>query len=333
MNFGGIIAGALGGGAQAVGQIADGVIAARQREEQDMRLEQRQIEGEKRRSLLNREEAAAAAAEKLRGEEDRMKRYAKSADEVDARAKQIGTERDVKALQIPDGQYGPQVTPEVVDTFSKGQRANYEFQGVLTKPTGSGLIMDKINAARDVGADPMLRKDLKDEYGQQVGAEFKAAQADRQERDLARKEAADDNRFKTSFMQAQASLQQAQAAATRAEKTGSAQASGDAKTSATQAINSARETIDKMTQPGLGVIKMKDGVPTGTPENVELYNNLKSLLKNATKSLNSKFVDQPASPVDEPKPTPAQSGPPVGTVVNGYKFKGGDPKDKTNWVK
>jgi hypothetical protein len=31
--------------------------------------------------------------------------------------------------------------------------------------------------------------------------------------------------------------------------------------------------------------------------------------------------------------SPAPSGPAVGSVVSGYRFKGGDPKDKTNWEK
>jgi hypothetical protein len=302
MNFGGIIASALGGGAQAVGQIADREMQNRDMEARDMRLEQRQIEGEKRRSLLNREEAAAAAAEKLKGEELRMKRYAESADQVDAKAKEIGTNRDVKALQLPEGQYGPQVTPEVVDSFSPGQRANYEKQGALKKTSGSGLIQDKIDAAREVGADPTLRADLKNDYKTQLGAEQMAATNDYKEREMSRKELADENRFKTTFMQAQASLQQAAAAAARAEKSGNAQTRADAQTN----LNTVISTNMKLADDAEKKLMM---LSPDSPQRAELEERVKlagKLILEAQKGLGGRISGE-IETRDKSKSTPAQS--------------------------
>ena len=39
----------------------------------------------------------------------------------------------------------------------------------------------------------------------------------------------------------------------------------------------------------------------------------------------------PAAPGGQQRPAAAPAAPAVGTVVNGYRFKGGDPANEANW--
>lgn len=187
MDWGGIIASAMGGGAQAIGQMADHSMQQRDLEAREKRSEQRAIEGEQRRAQLNFDMASKEADRK-------MQLYMESYDKVEKRAKEIGTERDVKSLQLPEELAGPQVNAEVVDRFSPQQRAMMEKSGQLQKQTGSGIIADKIAAARDIGADPALRKDLGDEYKQQIGIEREQTRNENAQRSLDQKDAAQADR-------------------------------------------------------------------------------------------------------------------------------------------
>jgi len=69
---------------------------------------------------------------------------------------------------------------------------------------------------------------------------------------------------------------------------------------------------------------------TSSPETSKLVQdrkNIQNLLEQ-----NSKYLS--ANPVSSVlTPPPAPSIPQVGEVVSGYKFKGGNPNDKNNWVK
>jgi hypothetical protein len=195
MDWGGIIAGAVGGLSNSVGSIADDQIKTNARAKEMEMQEHRTIAGEQRRALLQREQFEFEADRKLKGELAARKAYADDYDKVEKRGKEIATERDVKALQLPEGQAGPQVTAEVVDTFSPQQRAGYEKQGLIKSRVGSAGIQDQIDAAREVGADPKLREDLKNDYKTQVGAEQTAALNTFKEREAARKEKADIERF------------------------------------------------------------------------------------------------------------------------------------------
>jgi hypothetical protein len=161
MDWGGLIAGAMGGGAQAIGEIADNTMKQRDLEAASQRMEQRAIEGEKRRSLLARDQFDYEANKKLQEKLAADKRYADDYDKVDSKAKEIGTNRDVQAAN----KVAPSVDAEVLDIIkSKLSPEDVSKHYGVAKRTGSGLVQDKIEAARELGADPKLREDLRNDY-------------------------------------------------------------------------------------------------------------------------------------------------------------------------
>lgn len=216
MDWGGLIAGAIGGGAQAVSGVADSAMATRAREEADARTEQRQIAGERRRSLLNREEADAMADRKLNAEQGAAERYSKDADAVQSRAllnRETGSLDALKRTQAGAGQVPQKNTKtgqpiEASPAASEAElaammadpknRKIYEDAGYIPKTTGSGLIADQIAAARELGANPVLRKDLKDQYGKQLEEERFIVKDENTKRGLDQKDALIENASRVS---------------------------------------------------------------------------------------------------------------------------------------
>lgn len=173
MNWGGIIAGALGGGAKAAYEIAD-TAEKRQQRLADFELG-RQARREDR--LWDMEAAQRAADEKLR-------LYVRDYERVQDRAAQIGQQRDAMALgQINDQIQGdsPQATDAEIQRLlaeNPEYRAVYERAGYLDPQKQSSLVADKIQAAREVGAVPEVRKDLADTYARTLQAERDAERAE-----------------------------------------------------------------------------------------------------------------------------------------------------------
>lgn len=104
MDWGGIIAGAIGGGAQAVGEIADNNIRQREAEAAALRAEQRAIEGERRRSQLSRESAIAEAEAKLVFDEKRTaaktERLSKENQTIEAEAPAMRIQRELADANV-----------------------------------------------------------------------------------------------------------------------------------------------------------------------------------------------------------------------------------------
>ena len=313
MDWGGLIAGAMGGGAQAVGQVADNAIQQRDAEAAGVRAEQRAIEGERRRSLLNREEAAYAADQKLKGEEARMERYAKSADEVDAKAKEIKDGRDLGGLTTTQSGIAgdsPNASPEELKALlaDPKNRKIYEDAGYIKKTTGSGLILDKIEASREVGADPALRTDLKADYKTQLGAEQTAESNNFKEREAYRRDKADENKFQTSFMQAQASLQQAAAANKRAEKSGDAAVKAEQQTNLNTTISTNMKLVEEATK-RLQIMDDSDPQRKSLQERIDRAN---ALIDDAQKGLGGRISGE----IDKRKSTPEKSAVKTATAAD-----------------
>ena len=172
-------------------------------------------------------------------------------------------------------------------------RKIYEDAGYIPKAGISDLARDKVDAARAIGADPRLRKEYKGDYDSALKAERDAVIAALAQRKADQADLREANRYETTTMQAQASLNASLAAMTRAAKSGDAQAESDAKTSATQAMNAARAAMKEMTDLATGSVRIENGVPTGPADQVEQYKDLQKLLRSATSKLNTKLGDKP----------------------------------------
>lgn len=168
-------------------------------------------------------------------------------------------------------------------------RKIYEDAGYIPKAGASDLAKDKVDAARAIGADPRLRKEYAADYTSALDRDRKAVIDALAQRKADQADLREANRYETTSMQAQAALNASLAAIRRAEKSGDAAAMGEAKTNATQAMNSARETMVKMTDLANGSIRIENGVPTGAPDAVEQYKDLQKLMRSATADLNRKF--------------------------------------------
>lgn len=182
MNWGGVIAGAMGGGAQAIGQIADNNLRVREQEA-----------SEQRRAGLDEERANRAMDRKLQLEEQqrdmRGKRLMGQQDQIDDKATELRQSKNLGALtdtQAKIGGTAPSASKEELATMMADpkNRQIYEDAGYIPKATQSGLVRDRMDAARTIGADPELRKELGQEYQQTTQAEAAAIKNDREERKL-----------------------------------------------------------------------------------------------------------------------------------------------------
>lgn len=176
MNFGGIIAGALSGGAQAVGQIADDNL----KEQAAMRAEQRSL-------ALNMEKFEQEADYKLRLDRQAQERYMADAERVTARAGANMRGQDAASLDMLNNQVGgeaPEMSREEIATLLEENlqyRQVYEQAGYMAPRKQSGIIGEEVRAARELGADPALRKDLTQAQKDTISAEDKASRERRED--------------------------------------------------------------------------------------------------------------------------------------------------------
>lgn len=195
MDWGLIMAGALGGGARATGEMADDTIKRRDQELAQQRAEQVAIQGEQRRAVLQRENAAYEMDLKLKQQDEQGKRYQAQTDKIGDRATQIGLERDDRSMttardSLPQsGEFaGQDITTAELAALPPAARQAYERAGLINKVSGSQQLRDEITAAREIGADKPVRDDLRSSYDKQVSAELNQTKEARAERELRRKE-------------------------------------------------------------------------------------------------------------------------------------------------
>lgn len=176
MNFGGIIAGALGGGAQAAGEIADANLK-----------EQAAERAEKRSLALNFEKFKQEANYKLQMDRQAQERYMADSERVTARASSNMRGQDVAALDMLNNQVGgdsPEMSREEMAKLLEENpqyRQVYEQAGYMAPRRQSGIIGEEVRAARELGADPALRKDLTQAQKDMTVAERDAARERRDE--------------------------------------------------------------------------------------------------------------------------------------------------------
>jgi hypothetical protein len=193
MNFGGIIAGAIGGAAS--GALESNRAAQAQ---------ETAIAAERRQSQLRREDAIFEMDLKLKAQAKQDERYVRQSDQIKTRSEQIGSERDTrnmtagKAGLVDEGEFaGQAIDPAEIANLPPAARAAYESAGMLTKRTGSGMINDQISAAREIGAGKELRGELTDSYGRQVTAERNQVKDDLAQSKEERNILKDDRRYET----------------------------------------------------------------------------------------------------------------------------------------
>ncbi len=188
MNFGGIIAGAIGGGATAVGELADQNIKS-QAEEDRFR----------RQAAWDVQKANAAMDRKLQLDEQMTqrteKRYTDAADMAETRGQQIGMEKDATSMQgaraaLPnEGDYAnTPVSRADIASLPPAARKIYEEQGLIPKTTESGIIANQMQAAREGGAPKALRDDLRKNYQDTAKSEAEGRKGALEMQKLDRKE-------------------------------------------------------------------------------------------------------------------------------------------------
>lgn len=179
MNWGGIIAGALGGGAQAVGEIAD----ANLKEQAAQRAEQRSLQ-------LNMERFKQEADYKLRLDRQAQERYMADAERVTSRAGANMRGQDAATLDTLNDRVGgeaPEMSREEIAKLLEENpqyRQVYEQAGYMAPRRQSGIIGEEVKAARELGADPALRKDLTQAQKDATTAERDAVRQAQQDRRL-----------------------------------------------------------------------------------------------------------------------------------------------------
>lgn len=171
MDFGSIIAGAIGGVAKSAGEIADQNIKS-QAEEDRFR----------RQAAWDVQKANAAMDRKLQLEEQMAqrteKRYTDAADMAETRGREIGMDKAATSMQaaranLPnEGDYANvPVSRTDIESLPPAARKIYEEQGLIPKTTESGIIANQMQAAREGGAPKALRDDLRKNYQDAAKAE------------------------------------------------------------------------------------------------------------------------------------------------------------------
>lgn len=186
MDWGGVIAGAMGGGARAVSQFAENNLRVREQEA-----------AEQRRAVLDEERANRAMDRKLQLEEQqrdlRGKRLMGQQDQIDDKAVEIRKGKNLGALTDTQSRVSgdsPAASKEELDALMADpkNRQIYEDAGYIPKATRSGLVQDRMDAARAIGADPEIRKELLTEYDRTVQGEAAILKNEREERKLDQKD-------------------------------------------------------------------------------------------------------------------------------------------------
>lgn len=160
MSMGMLFAGALTGGANALGQLADQAI---KREDDDRRRAQSIMD--RRNELLFEMKAKADLA---RQEEERASRGFERAAE---RGAEIGNERAARELEaarasVPnEGEFASErITPEMIAAMPPQARAIYERDMGVTPLSSLQSLKDQVQASGEVGAPAAVRKGLLESY-------------------------------------------------------------------------------------------------------------------------------------------------------------------------
>ena len=203
MDWGGIIASSMAGGAKAIGEMADDTMKRRDLELAQQRAEAVAIKGEERRAALQRENAAYEMDLKLKREEEQGKRYQAQTDQITDKAKTMDSERQVGSMtklrdSLPqEGEFaGQAISAKDIASLPPEARAAYERAGLIERSSGSQQLRDQIDAARSIGADKPVRDDLRTSLTAQMAAEEKVRKEARDDRTDLRKDeqAAEDRR-------------------------------------------------------------------------------------------------------------------------------------------
>lgn len=203
MDWGGIIAGAMGGGAKAIGEMADDEMKRRDLELAQQRAEQVAIKGEERRALLQRENAAYEMDLKLKREMADSKRDQDQTDRITDGGRQIESNRQVASMtslrdSLPqEGEFvGQAIDPKDIANLPPAARAAYEKAGLIERASGSQQLRDQTQVAREIGASKTVRDDLRTSLTAQMAAEEKIRREARDDRTDLRKDeqAAEDRR-------------------------------------------------------------------------------------------------------------------------------------------
>lgn len=189
MDWGGIIAGAMGGLANATGSIADDQIKANARAKEMELQEQRSIAGEQRRAVLQRENFEFEANRKLEMQQKIDERNAATQIKAEEASKGIGDERRFAKFKADLGK--TDATDEQLREVFNSQYDSKRFMAgdKVESPyvdKGSDRAGDVVNALKQQGAGSGLVKSAMDEQKLQAAAEQKAAElAAKERRDVA----------------------------------------------------------------------------------------------------------------------------------------------------
>lgn len=200
MGLGMLFAGALTGGAKAVGELADDAIKQRERAE----VRQQSIM-DRRNELLFEMKAKADWAK--REEEATAGAYARVAE----RGAQIGNERGARELEaarsmVPrEGEFAnDRITPEMLANMPPAARAIYEKEMGLTDDSTLQGLRDQVQASGELAAPSTVRKGILDSYKEEFKADkdekdrkFRMEQEDRKD---ARNEANNNAREERTLM-------------------------------------------------------------------------------------------------------------------------------------
>lgn len=185
MNWGGIIAGAIGGGAQAVGEIAD------------QNLKEQAVERAEKRSLqLNFEKFKQETDHKLQKEAQRRSMIADQGERLMDRAGSNMRKQDAMAIDLLNNKVAgesPDMSQEEIAQLLKDNpeyRQIWEQARYMDPRKQSGIIGEQVTAAREIGADPEIRKDLQDTLTRTLTAERDASRDAATERRLTETERA-----------------------------------------------------------------------------------------------------------------------------------------------
>lgn len=166
MGLGMLFAGALTGGAQAAGQIADEQIKRNERAE----VRQQSLMDRRNELLYEMEVKSRYAAQ----EEERV---ANISNKIAERGQQIGNERGAKELEsarsmVPnEGPYAnTPVSPADLASMPPAARAIYEKQMGLTDDSTLQAAKDQITASTEIGAPASVKKGLLETYREEAKA-------------------------------------------------------------------------------------------------------------------------------------------------------------------
>lgn len=168
----GLLWAALGGAAEA----GLDTIKNNEKERRDVRMASIQED-----LIAKRAQTVADIQEKIRAAKEA--RQVDQYDQIDTQAAQNGLQRDATSMTrgaagLPsEGEFaGQSVKPEDIANLPPAARLAYERSGLINRPSTSRLTLDKVDAARSIGADAEVRKELRDQYGSEVKDERIAAE-------------------------------------------------------------------------------------------------------------------------------------------------------------